>query len=117
MFLLCFLSPTKLIDFLRDAAMSEKLIQPLGTHSDEPRAAALRMPHYFFLGRRVCRASLAVLMGVGCSPRLSNLLKAVLRGDRAAPVDVRYMTRKHNDPNTGFFGSLQLPPELVHECG
>ena len=82
--------------------MSEKLIQPSGTHSDEPRAAASRMPHYFFLGRRVCRASLAVLMGVGWSPRLSNLLKAVLRGDRAAPVDVRYMTRKHNDPTPVF---------------
>lgn len=41
-------------------------------------------------------------MGVGWSPRLSNLLKAVLRGDRAAPVDVRYMTRKHNDPTPVF---------------
>ena len=41
-------------------------------------------------------------MGVGWSPRLNNLLKAVLRGDRAAPVDVRYMTRKHNDPTPVF---------------
>lgn len=57
---------------------------------------------YIFLGERVCRGGLATLMGVGWSPRLSTLLKSVLKGDRCAPVDVRYQSRKCNDPRPVF---------------
>ena len=41
-------------------------------------------------------------MGVGWTPRLQSLLKAVLEGARAAPVDVRYQSRKHHDPKPVF---------------
>ena len=53
---------------------------------------------YFFLNRPVCRAAYATLMGVSWSPRLGNLLKAVLRLERAAPMDTRYLERPHTDP-------------------
>ena len=53
---------------------------------------------YFFLNKPVCRAAYATLMGVSWSPRLGNLLKAVLRLERTAPMDSRYMERPHADP-------------------
>lgn len=93
---------TKLFDFLRDQAIAEKLIQPASGRDSDVATSNKRMPHYTFLGQRVCRGGLATLMGVGWSPRLNTLFKAVLKGARAAPIDARYLTRKHHDPTPVF---------------
>ena len=88
-----------MFDYLRDIALSQQLIQPQDADNVAVPNAKLT---YVFLGERVCRGGLATLMGVGWSPRLSTLLKSVLKGDRCAPVDVRYQTRKFNDPRPVF---------------
>ena len=91
--------PTKLFDYLRDLALSQQVIQP---DTNERSAVDNVKLTYSFLGERVCRGAVATLMGVGWTPRLSTLLKSVLKGDRAAPVDVRYQTRPFNDPRPVF---------------
>lgn len=88
-----------MFDFLRETALSQNAINPShGQPGGEAVPETKPSLQYTFLGQRVCRGALAVLMGVGWSPRLMTLLKAVLAGQRAAPVDARYMTRKHSDP-------------------
>ena len=73
---------------------------------------------YNFLGQPVCRGAFAALMGVGWSPRLGSLLKAVLEGKRAPPLDARYMERKNVAPTpitSEVFSYLQSLYESVAE--
>ena len=68
---------TQLFDNLRELAVSQGIIQPGG--GGETTVSSDSKMQYFFLNRPVCRAAYATLMGVSWSPRLGNLLKAVLR--------------------------------------
>ena len=90
--------PTKLFDNLRELAVSQGIIKP-GSQSAETGSKM----RYYFLGAPVCRDAYATLMGVSWSPRLSTLLKAVLRLDRTAPMDARYMERPHTDAKPVYF--------------
>lgn len=104
---------TKLFDALRELAISQNIIKPGCSQAD----TTIKM-RYYFLGRYVCRAAYASLMGVSWSPRLGNLLKAVLRGERTAPMDVRYMERPHSDPKPVYsevFSYLQSLYDSVAE--
>ena len=73
---------------------------------------------YYFLNQSVCRSAYATLMGVSWSPRLGNILKAVLRLERTAPMDPRYMERPHSDPKPVYsevYSYLQSLYESVAE--
>ena len=57
-------------------------------------------------------------MGVSWSPRLNNLLKAVLRLERSPPMDMRFMERPHSDPKPVYsevFSYLQSLYDSIAE--
>ncbi len=88
--------PTELFHQLRDAALTQGVLclERGPDESDSAQRAPLR---YFVLGLRVCRDAFCRLHGIGESPRLESILKAVLGGLKACPTDVRFLKRSSPD--------------------
>ena len=73
---------------LRDLALEQGIIEP-----EQGRKPDCKLK-YYVNDESVCKSAFASLHFMGTNPRLATLLKAVFEAKLAAPIDVRYITKK-----------------------